>query len=63
MPIVTEFSARFVAAGQREIGAKARQRKMSSLAALTFASTPISAPRNLVTTSSGAPRVFRGLLR
>jgi hypothetical protein len=29
MPIVTEFSASFIAAGRREIGANGRQRKMS----------------------------------
>jgi hypothetical protein len=29
MPIVTEFSARFVAAGRRESGTNGRQRKMS----------------------------------
>jgi hypothetical protein len=38
MPIVTEFSARFVAARRREIGANGRQRKMSSLASLVFVS-------------------------
>jgi hypothetical protein len=29
MPIVTDFSARFVAACRREIGTNGRQRKMS----------------------------------
>ena len=37
MPIVTEFSARCVAACRREIDTNSRQRKMSSLAALAFA--------------------------
>jgi hypothetical protein len=38
LPIVTKFSARFVAASRSEIGTNDRQRKMSSLAAHAFAS-------------------------
>jgi hypothetical protein len=44
MPIVTEFSARCVADGRREIGINGRQRKMSSLAEHAFASISFADP-------------------